>query len=66
MRINYLKKHSHKAGLFAGIIFCLIGIINIIPAFGIAGVLWTAAVLLMTVMNGFYVVKTVSEKRKEG
>ena len=36
-------KTQSKAGFIVGIIFCLIGIVVVIPTFGPFGILWTAA-----------------------
>ena len=36
-------KTQSKAGFVVGIIFCLIGIVVVIPVFGPFGILWTAA-----------------------
>jgi len=36
-------KTQSKAGFIVGIIFCLIGIVVVIPIFGPFGILWTAA-----------------------
>lgn len=37
------SKTQSKAGFIVGIIFCLIGIVVVIPVFGPFGILWTAA-----------------------
>lgn len=36
-------KTQSKAGFIVGIVFCLIGIVVVIPVFGPFGILWTAA-----------------------
>lgn len=49
-------KTQSKAGFIAGIIFCLIGVVVVIPVFGPIGILWTAAAGWITYShyrNGF-------------
>jgi len=40
-----------KAGFIVGIIFCIIGVVFVIPRAGMFGLLWTGVALLITLMN---------------
>ena len=46
-------KAQSIVGLVVGIIFLLIGIFVVIPSFGPFGLLWTAIVVVIVVMNGY-------------
>lgn len=45
------SKASASFGLFVGIIFCIIGVVIVIPTFGLFGLLWTAIAVGITVTN---------------
>lgn len=45
-------KIQSMTGLLAGIVFCLIGLIVVIPSFGLFGILWTLMALIITVTSG--------------
>ena len=45
------SKASAGFGLFVGIIFCIIGVVIVIPTFGLFGLLWTAIAAGITVTN---------------
>lgn len=45
------SKASASFGLFVGIIFCIIGVVIVIPTFGLFGLCWTAIAVGITVMN---------------
>lgn len=44
-------KTQSKAGFVIGIIFCLIGLVVIVPTFGLFGLLWTGAAGWITYSN---------------
>ena len=44
-------KTQSKAGFIVGIIFCIIGVVFVIPRAGVFGLLWTGVALLITLMN---------------
>ena len=44
-------KTQSKAGFVVGIIFCLIGLVVVVPVFGLFGLLWTAAAGWITYSN---------------
>ena len=45
------SKARASFGLFVGIIFCIIGVVIVIPTFGLFGLLWTAIAAGITVKN---------------
>lgn len=45
-------KTQSKAGMAAGVVFCLIGVFVVIPVFGMFGVVWTVFALIITIING--------------
>lgn len=44
-------KGQSKMGLIVGIIFCLIGLVVVVPTFGLFGILWTAVAGYITYVN---------------
>ena len=44
-------KGQSKFGFVFGIIFCLIGLVVVIPTFGLIGILWTAIAAYITYVN---------------
>jgi len=44
-------KGQSKLGFAVGIIFCLIGLVIVIPTFGLFGLFWTAIAAVITVQN---------------
>jgi len=44
-------KGQSKFGFIVGIIFCLIGLLVVIPTFGLFGILWTAVAGYITYVN---------------
>ena len=47
------SKAEGVMGLVVGVIFVLIGLIMVIPTFGLFGLLWTAIAVGITVSNGY-------------
>lgn len=45
-------KTQSKAGMAAGVLFCLIGVFVVIPTFGMFGIIWTVFALIITIING--------------
>ena len=45
-------KTQSKAGMAAGVVFCLIGVFVVIPMFGMFGIIWTVFALIITIING--------------
>ena len=45
-------KGQSKVGFFAGLVFCFIGLIIVIPTFGPFGIFWTMIAVIITIMNG--------------
>lgn len=52
-------KAQSMMGMVVGVIFCLIGLVVVIPTFGIFGLFWTAVAVAITVTNG---INAFSEK----
>ncbi len=52
-------KTQSMMGMVVGIIFCLIGLVMVIPTFGLFGLFWTAIAVAITVTNG---INAFSEK----
>lgn len=46
------SKGQSMAGFLGGILFCFIGIVMVIPTFGLFGVIWTLFAVIITVTNG--------------
>ena len=46
-------KGQSKAGFFAGIVFCFIGLFIVIPTFGPFGIFWTIIAVIITITNGY-------------
>ena len=44
-------KGQSKAGFIVGIAFCLIGLVVVVPTFGLFGILWTAVAGYITYVN---------------
>lgn len=44
-------KGQSKVGFGVGIIFCLIGVVMVIPTFGLFGIFWTAIAAWITYVN---------------
>ena len=44
-------KGQSKFGFIVGIIFCLIGLVVVVPTFGLFGLLWTAVACYITYVN---------------
>lgn len=44
-------KGQSKAGFIVGIVFCLIGLVVVVPTFGLFGILWTAVACYITYVN---------------
>lgn len=51
IKIKYGKGQS-AMGMVAGILFCIIGVVMVIPVFGFFGVVWTLFALGITIING--------------
>lgn len=45
-------KTQSKAGFFVGLVFCLIGLVVVIPTFGPFGIFWTLVAVIITVTHG--------------
>lgn len=45
-------KAQSMMGFFVGIVFCLIGLVVVIPAVGAFGLIWTAMAVIITAANG--------------
>ena len=53
-RVTYRpSKASGAISTVAGAVMCLIGIIIVIPSFGLFGILWTALAIAITVFNAY-------------
>ncbi|MGB4607546.1 MAG: hypothetical protein WBI62_03540, partial [Sedimentibacter sp.] len=44
-------KAQSKAGFFVGLVFCLIGLVVVIPTFGPFGIFWTLVAVIITVTH---------------
>lgn len=44
-------KGQSKMGFIVGIVFCLIGLVVVVPTFGLFGILWTAVAGYITYVN---------------
>ena len=44
-------KGQSKAGFIVGIAFCLIGLVVVVPTFGLFGIIWTAVAGCITFVN---------------
>ena len=54
-RVTYRpNKASGVFGVVWGGLFVLIGLVFVVPTFGIFGVIWTVAALAITVVNGYH------------
>lgn len=51
IKIKYGKGQS-AMGMVAGILFCIIGVVMVIPVFGFFGIVWTLFALGITILNG--------------
>lgn len=45
-------KGASMVGMVTGIVFCIIGVLFVIPTFGLFGVFWTGVTLLIAIING--------------
>ncbi len=48
-------KEQSAIGMIAGVLFCIVGVVIVIPSFGFFGIIWTLFALVITVLNGMNV-----------
>lgn len=48
-------KGQSAVGMAAGILFCILGVVMVIPTFGFFGIIWTFIAVVITVINGINV-----------
>jgi UPF0716 family protein affecting phage T7 exclusion len=46
------SKGQSLVGFLAGLLFCIIGLVKVIPSFGTFGYVWTLFALIATIMSG--------------
>ena len=52
---NILSADNLPVGMAAGILFCILGVVMVIPTFGFFGIIWTFIAVVITVINGINV-----------
>ncbi len=45
-------KTQSMMGMIVGILFCVLGLVVVVPTFGFFGLIWTAMALVITITNG--------------